>query len=411
MPGRGLSRTRSLLAGRAFRTHAEFYWRYDPFTFDTWAKVLNYQRDKGRDVFGLSDDSTDMVRRQALAKWGKWKKSGAPIPVEFDGIKVLGPERGTTPEGPKPPRTNLEFATLGIGDTSGIFGGFTEQELNAAFREKSAAHVQGRSGESYNRLLSHIWGHGGQETSAGGAVVPLTPKPKIAAMRKAKVEVKAETFDEAVEELIAKSEGLNREKQIQELIEKYSKPGPNAAVHGMTIAEDFRTFEYAGIKWYYVEGRAGDAAYAVHEIQHSIAVIPKRLMEATKEAWFSTQFNRADEYWQRTYKDFTRSNATGGEGTTMVYKEGSMRLRTFTHESGHSLADKLYGSSFPGGDYAKIVAENVEPPVSEYAKNSSSEDFAESCRAYVGDKAYFQKKCPKRYEIIHRIMTESSYGG
>ena len=49
-PGYQKSRTRSLLAGRAFTTHAAFFWKYDAWTGDSWAVVLSYQAARGRDA-------------------------------------------------------------------------------------------------------------------------------------------------------------------------------------------------------------------------------------------------------------------------------------------------------------------------------------------------------------------------
>lgn len=77
-PAHQLSRTRSLLAGRALSTHAEFFWGFDPWTGDTWNVVLSYQATQGRDVFGLSPQGTTWVKQQADKRWAAWKKAGGP---------------------------------------------------------------------------------------------------------------------------------------------------------------------------------------------------------------------------------------------------------------------------------------------------------------------------------------------
>jgi len=77
MPAYQKSRVRSLLAGRAFSTHCELYWRFDPFTGRSFDVILNYQREEGRDVFGISDDGMRAIRQQSLAAWERWKRTGA----------------------------------------------------------------------------------------------------------------------------------------------------------------------------------------------------------------------------------------------------------------------------------------------------------------------------------------------
>ena len=73
-PAYGLSRTRSLLAGRAFNDHAEFFWRFDDHTQASWGRILNYhRRGKGRlpvrDVIGLSPKGVAEVERRAQRWW------------------------------------------------------------------------------------------------------------------------------------------------------------------------------------------------------------------------------------------------------------------------------------------------------------------------------------------------------
>ena len=80
MPAYQKSRVRSLMAARAFATHVELYWRFDPFTGDQFGRILTYQRTAGRDVFGISPDGTRKLRALAWSAWTKWKKGGlAPV--------------------------------------------------------------------------------------------------------------------------------------------------------------------------------------------------------------------------------------------------------------------------------------------------------------------------------------------
>ena len=81
MPAYQKSRVRSLLAGRAFSTHCELYWRFDPFTGRSFDVILTYQVEMGRNVFGVSDEGLREIRVQSWAAWTKWKKTGA-APIE-----------------------------------------------------------------------------------------------------------------------------------------------------------------------------------------------------------------------------------------------------------------------------------------------------------------------------------------
>ena len=80
MPARRKSRVRSLLAARAFRTHAELYWRYDPFTGGSFDVILTYQRAQGRDVFGVSPAGMRTIAARARREYAAWLRSGqAPL--------------------------------------------------------------------------------------------------------------------------------------------------------------------------------------------------------------------------------------------------------------------------------------------------------------------------------------------
>jgi hypothetical protein len=68
------SRVRSLLTGREFRDHAEFWWGFDPYTRDSFARILEYQKKQGRDVFGLSQAAMTRVRAAAWQRFEKWRK-------------------------------------------------------------------------------------------------------------------------------------------------------------------------------------------------------------------------------------------------------------------------------------------------------------------------------------------------
>jgi hypothetical protein len=174
-PGLQKSRTRSLLAGRAFSTHAEFYWRYDSFTGASWAVVLSYQAVQGRDVFGLSDAGMAWVKVQAWALWDQWKtghvrqvsaatKAAKPAAIPRRPVQQPG-ETKIINQGRKP----TEAATYGIGADAPRkgHGGRTPAEWDAYFRQTASATLPGRPanpgsksdivGPKYNRIIRQTW--------------------------------------------------------------------------------------------------------------------------------------------------------------------------------------------------------------------------------------------------------------
>lgn len=196
IPGHMKSRTISLLAGRAFSTHAEFHWRFDAWTGNEWGAILAIQARKGRDVIGLSKESTAKVKSRAWRRWADWKAGRYPVhPVMPRAIAAVGvPQVGSY---------DMSHATFGIGvDDASKFatgqwtGGMTAPEWAAYFRQSAAAAIPGRPnprvaphpdvGPKFNRLLAHAWNKAGPPP--GVITIPKpgpkrpVPKPQKAAM-------------------------------------------------------------------------------------------------------------------------------------------------------------------------------------------------------------------------------------
>ena len=167
MPGRGLSRTRSLLAGKAHADYAEFYWRYDPWSGDQWGKILAHHARRGTayDVVGLSRRGVAAVAREAAARWRRILAVGR-------GPDLAAP---AAPRGPVPlvGRTDLTYATEGIGGTiedarraiaEGRSSGFLSPDEWRRHFTQSRPSVQPRpniapsvtKGKS-NVILQHVW--------------------------------------------------------------------------------------------------------------------------------------------------------------------------------------------------------------------------------------------------------------
>ena len=186
------SRTYSLLAGRAVSTHAEFFWRYDVWTGESWGDVLAYQAKQGRNVIGISVAAVAKVKVQSWAKWDSWK-AGL--------VREIAATKGRQHAVPQIGRYAVDHAELGAtasgGSAQGVTflpgrsTGWTTPAQRAAYRRETAsAKLPGRpenpaarspiSGPRYNRLIAHTWnqgsGRGGTGTAAPG---PPRPGPRI----------------------------------------------------------------------------------------------------------------------------------------------------------------------------------------------------------------------------------------
>jgi hypothetical protein len=174
IPGWQKSRTFSLLAGRALTTHAEFYWRYDSFTGDSWGHVLEAQAKRGRDVIGISPRGLALVKVQAWAKWAQWKAGTLKEEKKKAAVAVGVPQVGNY---------DTTDATFGVGvsgaekfRTGRWSGAMTRDEWTKYFRQSTSANVPASPGTGYNRLLAHTWGQGPRPGSTGSAV-PGKPRP------------------------------------------------------------------------------------------------------------------------------------------------------------------------------------------------------------------------------------------
>jgi hypothetical protein len=191
VPGWQKSRTYSLLAGRALPTHAEFYWRFDPFTGDSWGVVLAHLAKKGCDTIGLSAAGVAKVKAQSWARWASWKAGTYRPPA----AQVAQRQREAAV--PRVGRYSMEHATLGVSAsgapvsaatfaTGRWTGGMTGPEWAAYFRQTASAKPPGRparpserspvSGPGYNRIVRATWGQG-PRSGGPGAAAPGAPRP------------------------------------------------------------------------------------------------------------------------------------------------------------------------------------------------------------------------------------------
>lgn len=89
MPAYAASRTRLLLTGAPTRDGkgVEYWWEYDPYTQDSWGKILSYHRagigraKTKRDVIGLSLAAKARVREDIQERWRAYQRHGSALPV------------------------------------------------------------------------------------------------------------------------------------------------------------------------------------------------------------------------------------------------------------------------------------------------------------------------------------------
>lgn len=158
-PGYQKSRARSLLTGKAFADRAEFWWKFDPLTHDSFARILEYQAQEGRDVFGLSPAALRRMRLICLGKYDDWKKGKAEkAKPEVKEFTVTGGQRDLS---------KIDLQTTGA-NLAGHVGFRTATEWQAYLRGTSKAALPGRprtvtsrspfAGPDYNRLLAILFG-------------------------------------------------------------------------------------------------------------------------------------------------------------------------------------------------------------------------------------------------------------
>lgn len=187
MPGRGLSRTRSLLTGKSHVDYSILSWRFDAHTGDQWGKVLalHARRGKAYDVVGLSAKGKAWVAAKALASWRRWLRGAEQLPTYTPAEPMTIPLVG---------RTNFDYATGGIGGTveeakravaegrgSGMLSTEEWRKYFASPRGPITPSMPGvsysvRKGQS-SVLLQHVWGGGKPVAGTTAAKAPKAPKP------------------------------------------------------------------------------------------------------------------------------------------------------------------------------------------------------------------------------------------
>ena len=100
------------------------------------------------------------------------------------------------------------------------------------------------------------------------------------------------------------------------------------------------------------------------------------------------------------------------DGFITIYGDHEMDIGKIAHEAAHEFSFTKWDWGMPveGSDYLAAI-KSGEPPVSEYSKRNTGEDFAEAVRMFVVDPAGLQKIAPLRYKVIKRLMEDKEYAG
>ena len=178
------------------------------------------------------------------------------------------------------------------------------------------------------------------------------------------------------------------------------------AFHGMAESATLRGVALGNQEIYFEDSvQARTFLLNLYQQHNGGKRVPPVLSDATRRVIFTSQDNKDDAYWRTVYASFTAAGATGGDGNIVVYGKNNLTLDLYAHEMGHNLAARVYGSIHPDQQSRYTAAlQSGEVPVSEYARNSPSEDFAESVKSYVLDRANFAANHPQRYAVIDQIM-------
>jgi|GEM_PF-4341412 len=100
------------------------------------------------------------------------------------------------------------------------------------------------------------------------------------------------------------------------------------------------------------------------------------------------------------------------DGFITIYGGRHADAGILAHEAAHEFAFTKWEWGMPveGSDYLAAI-KSGEPPVSEYSKRNTGEDFAEAVRMFVEDTEELKRVAPLRYKVIKRLMSDKDYSG
>jgi hypothetical protein len=442
-PAYGISRTRALFRGRAFADHAEFFWAFDEVTKRHWGVVLGYHRAGGphlpvRDVIGLAPADLAEARHRGQLWWYHYQE-GARLEVATAKLGLKQPLTGRVP----PPKfvvtgdTDLDQYTFGIAANKertaraiaeGYHSGFsrkiggmptittmptkpkppapapartsiTREEL----REATGAALHERRAE-VNRNIDRLEAERNE----------LQAKPRRKPAETARLRATTQEINQNRAERISLNDEQLKQSAAQKarlqalLEERRSAAQTTGAFHGMTNPETFHSIEFEGIRYHFTgHSQVADTLTALARSEP----LPASLTTHTKDVYFTGQRNKDDPYWEKEYQmPGFQSGATGGNGLVVAYNGTYIGPSTLSHEMGHNLASAVFGHTNPAlaeGSKAEAYLSAMrsgEQPVSFYATRSPAEDFAESVKMFVAERAKMEREYPRRFAAVKALL-------
>lgn len=148
-----------------------------------------------------------------------------------------------------------------------------------------------------------------------------------------------------------------------------------------------------------------------HAIELLERVPPEIRSNMQRQVFFVDYENPQDQYWRATYRNFTRSYATGGNEITFYEWTGhndDYVVRTFCHEAGHYIdrqnMDVSGSQQWDDARTADMQATGHSSPTS-YGNNSNAEDFAESVAEWATNRSSFTVEYAHRAQILASLIT------
>ncbi|MGS1035614.1 PAAR domain-containing protein [Burkholderia glumae] len=169
----------------------------------------------------------------------------------------------------------------------------------------------------------------------------------------------------------------------------------------------------------YVSNQAppkGTAVFNEKQIAHALGTLPDEHLEHLHKVTIDPVANPDDAVWKAQYNDpsfYSGATASIKKGVTAYpWKEWFTVPQqyvdsTITHETGHQISEALWADPLQKKAWEDAIASDGQAP-SEYARNNSTEDFAETANMYRSSKgtpceAEGRKRYPARYRYFDSI--------